>query len=926
MIETKNNNVGKSAFIRWTASLLLICFITLFSVDVFAQTAQQAITQCNKDFATLIPDGLKKDACTGSYIFSKIICRLQNRITLISCYMYNYFAGKLSPIISTIIIIYVSIFGVLVVLGLNNITAAEAVTRLLKIAIIWVLATNVTYGFTLMHSFFNGAMQLGVSLATTNPNIGDSSKDVQCLSGPGAAHEMGAFINLECIFRSMFGFDSTNKEMRELTKARKEEEQIFAQCMEDQGCQPDVCAYVLSTKSLEEQWLTYCEVIESYARGRKCSVFNKQTGLKCMPSDTPAKATKKCKYFWSECTASQSAGCQKSVLNYKENYIYLQTLSEALAADAANPARVGSFFIGALAFMVIPVVGPTLSMFFISIGFLMLYMFVRAVLGYLLVVVTIALLVSTSAIFLVFAFFESTEEYFEKWYTQLGEQIIQPFILFAALMMFNHYILGYVTYFQRLIDTGFVTSTKAKTTDIGKAILSFNIPRLDFEHIAKIGATHPYSDNELIYSKKYMEDHGKVDYTPCLKLKKLADIDNKGKLDCYKTSRVKDAGHNLVINMSVAASKANELPLGKTGSNIDDNAYMSCLKNIFTDCKGYKLRKVQYRDFANDVWEAIIATIVLTFAMIAFIENIGTMVRITALKYTSMGPNIAPVPKKDLRSGSSGRMKQYASFGMVESGALGLRKKMRTGFIKGTKMQWKVFYKGVTATDKSIKAGKAAGGAAWKATKYSYKTSVTDAAKDAGRGIAGSKAGQTTKRAAMATAAAGVATVAAAKSAIQDPKHAYNKVKQTASDTVDAAKQKAHDAVDVADNKLKQVNANINKKTDMAKEGFKSVVKSVDEDGIKATGQKIKQKMDNYVSDNLDTEALRKDKESMLYKAVDGISEASIQVAADVTDSKSGFGKNIEDLKGGNKPSVKGGNKPSGLTQEDIEATSPHDD
>ncbi len=102
-------------------------------------------------------------------IFSILACSFQQILNSVLSKVYCGVQYKLANIITASILLYVIIFGMMMVMGIVPITMKEASVRLMKIVFVWIFATNaawgIGFGFKFLLGFIDGGMNWVLSIA-----------------------------------------------------------------------------------------------------------------------------------------------------------------------------------------------------------------------------------------------------------------------------------------------------------------------------------------------------------------------------------------------------------------------------------------------------------------------------------------------------------------------------------------------------------------------------------------------------------------------------------------------------------------------------------------------------------------------------------------------------------------------------------------
>jgi len=143
---------------------LLVAVATLSLVLMpVAANAQYAQLSCKNGSVvpqTELYDNSSQGFCsyTGiTHIFSQVVCDFVTIINNVLGQVYCGIQYSLTPILAILLTLYIAIFGVQILMGTAQLTAKEMVIRLLKIAGVWVFATQSTWGLSIMFQFLLAA-------------------------------------------------------------------------------------------------------------------------------------------------------------------------------------------------------------------------------------------------------------------------------------------------------------------------------------------------------------------------------------------------------------------------------------------------------------------------------------------------------------------------------------------------------------------------------------------------------------------------------------------------------------------------------------------------------------------------------------------------------------------------------------------------
>lgn len=97
------------------------------------------------------------------HIFSQVICNTISIVNDVLSNMYCSMQDALKNLLAIVITLYIAVFGVQILIGTTRLNAREIVTRLIKIAAVWVLVTESWAGIGIAFSFFLAAAGDGVA-------------------------------------------------------------------------------------------------------------------------------------------------------------------------------------------------------------------------------------------------------------------------------------------------------------------------------------------------------------------------------------------------------------------------------------------------------------------------------------------------------------------------------------------------------------------------------------------------------------------------------------------------------------------------------------------------------------------------------------------------------------------------------------------
>jgi len=109
------------------------------------------------------------------HVFSQIICNfviiLNNVLGQTYCGIQSY----LAPILAILLTLYIVVFGAQILMGTAQLNAKEILVRLLKIAAVWVFATQSTWGISYIFQFFLGVVTEGSMWVINSIHMSDAA-------------------------------------------------------------------------------------------------------------------------------------------------------------------------------------------------------------------------------------------------------------------------------------------------------------------------------------------------------------------------------------------------------------------------------------------------------------------------------------------------------------------------------------------------------------------------------------------------------------------------------------------------------------------------------------------------------------------------------------------------------------------------------
>ncbi len=149
----------------------------LFTYDVLSNKISDSngvLTTINTPNANMLNDDpYTNGSCTNSLgIFGRILCFFKSTVGQIISQMYCGFQNQLQGPLGLILTFFVIIVGVTIMTGMVQVTVREGIMALLKIALVWVFATNAAWGIGIGYAFFMGLAEEGSALVLSTTNGG----------------------------------------------------------------------------------------------------------------------------------------------------------------------------------------------------------------------------------------------------------------------------------------------------------------------------------------------------------------------------------------------------------------------------------------------------------------------------------------------------------------------------------------------------------------------------------------------------------------------------------------------------------------------------------------------------------------------------------------------------------------------------------
>lgn len=144
---------------------LALLFLAVFPADALAAGST---LECQGP----VPVGTLYDTtnyCTGitgiQNIFSGLICNFKTIIDDVLTRMYCGVQDTMRTPLALAITLYLVVFGIQISSGMIRMNGGEIVSRLIKIGLIWIFATQAAYGIGVGYNFFISAMDTGIGWA-----------------------------------------------------------------------------------------------------------------------------------------------------------------------------------------------------------------------------------------------------------------------------------------------------------------------------------------------------------------------------------------------------------------------------------------------------------------------------------------------------------------------------------------------------------------------------------------------------------------------------------------------------------------------------------------------------------------------------------------------------------------------------------------
>lgn len=167
----------------------LLLLTALISLVFMPQAAQAAFSPLACDGSgNVVPGtqlyyadaGANEGACASTgiqHILGTVLC---NFVLILDSVLGKLYCGvqfSMTNILALIFTVYIAVFGAQLLMGATRLNIKEFVTRLVKIAIVWVFATESAYGINLAFTFFMGVINDGSAwvISTILPAAGETN-------------------------------------------------------------------------------------------------------------------------------------------------------------------------------------------------------------------------------------------------------------------------------------------------------------------------------------------------------------------------------------------------------------------------------------------------------------------------------------------------------------------------------------------------------------------------------------------------------------------------------------------------------------------------------------------------------------------------------------------------------------------------------
>lgn len=136
-------------------------------------------------------------------IFSATVCQIETIVYEVFSAMWCTIAEEIKEPLSAFIALYIVIFGIMFTSGMVNLTAKEAISRVIKVGLVWLFATNAQFGITIMFQLYMFVLQDGIAIVL---GLGNEYSSVQSI-----------MTRLDVVAGQIFATNQYNTEGRVLT-------------------------------------------------------------------------------------------------------------------------------------------------------------------------------------------------------------------------------------------------------------------------------------------------------------------------------------------------------------------------------------------------------------------------------------------------------------------------------------------------------------------------------------------------------------------------------------------------------------------------------------------------------------------------------------------------------------------------------------
>ncbi len=150
-------------------------FVSFLLLAVFFFGFNEAFAQCAGFQSVVTTSSCPYIDSTGNYqVFWATLCIVQNYLTAGLASMWTGITSAAAPVIQTLLVVYVALYGCAFMLGMAGAEPKEFLFRVLKLAVVFVLtsSTNQCFFFQYVYQFFMSAMQQMAVFAGASNNAG----------------------------------------------------------------------------------------------------------------------------------------------------------------------------------------------------------------------------------------------------------------------------------------------------------------------------------------------------------------------------------------------------------------------------------------------------------------------------------------------------------------------------------------------------------------------------------------------------------------------------------------------------------------------------------------------------------------------------------------------------------------------------------